>query len=727
MTRPRSPRAACFTAALLLPAVPLGAQDAPVALSLAGADKTLRIMRTATPPVIDGVLSDAAWAGAPSIEDMHQIAPLEYAEPTQRTIVYVVYDNDNLYVAARMWDSEPDQIRVRALAQGQSIRWDDNFGLYLDPFNNDRTGYNFQANPNGVRADAVFETPTDLNRDWEGIWHAEGNVDAEGWTIEMVIPFKTLNFDPQNPDWGFNVERTIARNQEDIGWVSYNQRINPAATGTLSGFTGLHQGRGIDLVPSIVTTGSKDFDTNVTNSDAEPSLDVFYNFTPSLTGVLTLNTDFSATEVDDREINLTRFSLFFPEKRDFFLQDVDIFSFGGLERNGIPFFSRRIGLSGSGQPVDLEVGAKLTGRAGRWNIGVLGVQQDSFQDIAGEDLFVGRVAANVLEESSLGMIVTDGDPRTNLDNSLVGVDFRYRNTRLPGGRTLEGEAWYQESDTQGVVGDQSAWGVRLASPNNTGLRGAVAFDRIDEQFNPALGFVNRRGIERSDLFLGYTSRPVHRWVREIGHAFSIDNFDRISGELESRSLFVEFVELETNSGDAFGLSYDREREVLLEAFEVVDNVIIPPGDYEFGLLGFELEGANERVFAPRFEYGEGEFFGGDRVEMIAGLAWRPNSRLFMDLAYEYNDIELPGGDFTTRLIAMRADIAFNVRWSWLNLIQYDNESASVGINSRLRWNPRAGQDLFIVVNHGYEATGAFRGLRSQESQVSVKYTQTFRL
>ena len=384
MTRSRFLPTTCLSATLLVAAAPLGAQEASIEASLPGGDKVLRIVHTETPPVIDGMLNDAAWEEAPFIEDMHQFRPRDHVEPSQRTRVYVLYDDDNLYVGARMWDSEPDQIRLRALAQGQSIRWDDNFGIYLDPFDNDRTGYNFQANANGVRADAVFETPTDMNRDWEGIWHAEGNVDAEGWTIEMVIPFKTLNFDPRNTDWGFNVERTITRTQEDIGWVSYNQRINPSATGTISGLTGLQQGRGLDVVPSIVTTGSKNFDTDVTDSDFEPSLDVFYNFTPSLTGVLTLNTDFSATEVDDRQINLTRFSLFFPEKRDFFLQDVDIFSFGGLESNGIPFFSRRIGLSSTGQPVDIEAGVKLTGRAGRWNIGALGVQQDAFEDVTGK-------------------------------------------------------------------------------------------------------------------------------------------------------------------------------------------------------------------------------------------------------------------------------------------------------------------------------------------------------
>lgn len=686
----------------------------------------MRILRTATPPTIDGLLNDPVWRDAPFIEDMHQFRPADHVEPTQKTTVYLLYDDDYLYVAGRMWDTNPEEIRARSLAQGQSVRWDDTLDIIIDPFNNNRTGYEFQVNPNGVRSDAVFETATRINRDWEGIWHTVSNIDSEGWTTEVAIPFKTLNFDPQNPDWGFTIERTIQRNQEDIAWVSYNRQVNPGTTGTITGFTGLQQGRGLDVVPAIVGSGSRDFETDVIDSGMEPSLDVFYNFTPSLTGVLTLNTDFSATEVDDRQINLTRFNLFFPEKRDFFLQDVDIFSFGGLRRNGIPFFSRRIGLSRSGQPVDLDVGAKLTGRAGRWNVGFLGVALDDFRDVEGSNVFVGRVAANVLEESSVGLIVTGGDPRSNRDNSLMGADFRYRNTRLPGGRTLDGEAWYQKSDTENVEGNETAWGIRLSAPNNTGLRGEIGLEMFHDDFNPALGFVNRRGIERTEASVGYTSRPTHRWLRELSHGVNYERFERIAGGVESESWYVELVELETNSGDQGGFAMEREREILLEAFEIFDGVIIPPGDYQFDLYSFEVSGANDRAIAPSFEYGKGNFFGGDRTEIGVGLNWRPNSRYFMGVEYEYNDIELAEGDFTAQIVAISADVAFDVRWSWLNLIQYDNESESVGVNSRLRWTPQAGQDLFIVLNHGFEASGAFSGLRSLESQLSVKYTHTFR-
>ena len=716
--------AACLTAMTLTIAAPLCAQE--TVSPRIGADKILAVARTNTPPVIDGVLDDAVWATAPSMDDMHQFEPVDHGEPSEPTEIWILYDSDNLYVAARMWDSEPDQIRARQMVQHGTLRWDDSIGIYLDPFNNNRTGYNFQVNPNSSREDGVFETPTRLNRDWEGIWFAEAAIDDRGWTAEFQIPFKTLNFNPENSDWGFTIERSIARHQEDIAWVSFNREVNPGTTGTITGLTGLRQGRGLDVIPTVVMSGSRSYDTRPSSSSAEPALDVFYNFTPSLSGVLTMNTDFSSTEVDDRRINLTRFSLFFPEKRDFFLQDVDIFSFGGLRRNGIPFHSRRIGLGRRGQPVDLDLGAKVTGRVGRWNVGVLDVQQDEFQGIDSTNLFVGRVSANVLEESSIGMILTNGDPRSNLDNSLLGVDFRYRNTGLPGGRTLEGEAWYQESDTQGVTGDQSAWGVRLSAPNNTGLRGQIALEHFDDQFNPALGFVNRLGIERSQLQLGYTSRPTHPWIRAVSHGAFVESYDKLSGGLESERMFAELVELETNSGDQISFNYNRWREVLVEDFEVVDGTVIPVGDYAYDGFTFEISGASERVLAPEFDYFRGEFFNGDRVEMSAGLEWRPNRRLNMGLEYEYNDIELPSGQFVTRLMALNANLAFNVRWSWLNLIQYDNESESVGINSRLRWNPRAGQDLYIVINHGFSAEHSLSRLRSEQSQYAVKYTHTFR-
>ena len=704
------------------------AQDtSPGDAAASGEVKVLRLYRTDTPPTLDGRLDDAAWSGAATMDDMHQYEPVDHGEPSEPTTVYLAYDDENLYVAVRMWDSEPDRIMARELVQNRDLRWDDSVTVYLDPFNSRRTGYRFQVNPNGSRDDAVFETPTIANVDWDGIWHAEARIDEAGWVAEFAIPFKTLNFDPHNPDWGFSIERSIARKQEEIAWVSYNRQVNPGTTGVISGLTGLQQGRGLDIAPSIVSTQSRDFEADSSGVDTEPSLDLFYNFTPSLTGALTVNTDFSATEVDDRRINLTRFSLFFPEKRDFFLRDVDIFSFGGLERNGIPFFSRRIGLSDDGRPVDIEVGAKLTGRVGRWNVGALNIRQDAYRGVEATNLFVGRAAANILEESSIGMIVTDGNPQGNLDNSLVGADFRYRNTALPSGRTLESQFWYQRSDTEGVDSDQDAWGWSIASPNSEGFAGWLGYDVFERNFNPALGFVNRENVSRGLLAAGHYKRLDHPVLRELSHFVMAIDYNRLSGGLESRSLYLRPLGLTTHAGDVFAIELTRDREVLLEPFEISDGVVIPPGDYAFDAYGIDVTGASIRAIAPRLETRTGEFFGGDIVTVSAGVGWKPSRHLSLQLDYEYNDVQLPYGDFTARLVRINADYAFNARWSWLNLLQYDNDSNSAGINSRLRWNPRAGKDLYIVLNHGFDAHRGFSGLRSTQSQLAVKYTQTFRL
>jgi len=690
--------------------------------------KVTEIVRLAAPPRLDGVLDDEVWQTAASITDMHQVFPLNHVPATEDTEILLGYDDKFLYVGARLFYSDREQITARVMAQGESIQFDDAIAIILDTFNNKRTGYQFAVNPNGVRDDGVFETPATLNRDWEGVWVAETALSSEGWTAEFAIPFRTLNFDANNTEWGFAIERKIARTQEEIAWVSYNLQVNPGSSGRITGLSGMDQGLGIDIIPSLVATESHDFQSGAGDSDIDPSLDVIYKITPSLTGALTLNTDFSATEVDDRQINLTRFSLFFPEKRDFFLQDVDIFSFGGLDRNGIPFFSRSIGLDNKNQPVDLEVGAKLTGRVGRWNIGVLGVAQDEYEGVEASNLFVGRVSANVLEESSVGLIVTDGDPRSNLDNSLVGFDFRYRNTRLPSGRTLQSEFWYQQSDTEGIDTDDEAFGVRVSSPNEVGLKGRFSYSRIEENFNPALGFVNRSNVEQIEAQAAFVRRlEGHRFLRTIEQSAFTRQFDQIGGGLQSRLIFLQPLAFETNSGNIGKVQLKREREVLIQDFEIADGIVISPGDYEFDRFSVEYKGAGQRAFAPFFEWADGDFYDGDRLKLIAGFDWRPNPRINLGLSYQYNDVELPVGDFTTRLIQVNANYSFTARWSWVNLIQYDNVTESASINSRLRWNPRAGQDLFIVLNHNFAADGAFSGLDPDKLAFSIKYTHTFRL
>ncbi len=700
--------------------------------------KSLRAVRTTEPITIDGRLDEAAWASAAIVDDVHQILPDEYSEPSQRTEFLVLYDDDALYLAARMYDDEPDQVVAKVLRQGGMSWLDDQFNIILDPFNDKRSGYRFQVNPHGVREDGLFKDADQMQWAWNGIWQAGATRDGEGWIAETRIPFKTVSFDPANDTWGLNFNRRIARNNEFAGWVSRNRIQSPAISGELTGLEGLDQGLGLDIVPSITASVQRRYSPDMTDSFIEPSLDTFYKLTPALNTSLTLNTDFSATEVDNRQVNLTRFGLFFPEQRDFFLQDADIFEFGRigqrymgspfarpLRENARPFFSRTIGLSASGQPVDLEAGGKLSGRIGRWNIGALAVRQDEFRDIAATDLFVGRMSANVLSESTVGFIVTDGDPRSNADSSLMGVDFRYRNTRLPGGRTIESELWYQQTDTGGLSGDDSAWGVALWAPNNVGVRGGVGIKEVQPNFNPALGFVNRRDIQDLTAELGYTHRPGQGFLRSVHGGATLHRVERIDGELQSEIAKLR-VNLENQTGDILDFTYQNEKEGLVRPFEIADGVVISPGNYSFDQLIVALGTGAHRRFVTNLGFGSGDFFEGKRDTVSASIEMTPIPQFRALLGYEYNDIRLPQGDFVRRLARVGLDVIFSARLSWVNLLQYDNGSEIVGVNSRLHWIPQAGRELFVVINQNMEDFDGDNAFHSNFSNLSVQYRHTFR-
>jgi hypothetical protein len=445
-----------------------------------------------------------------------------------------------------------------------------------------------------------------------------------------------------------------------------------------------------------------------------------------LTSALTINTDFSATEVDDRQVNLTRFGLFFPEKRDFFLQDADIFEFGGLEQNGRPFHSRRIGLSDDGELIDLKVGGKLTGRVGRFNIGALSVRQDELDALPADNATVARASANLLAESSLGMIVTEGNPGQTVDNSLVGVDFLYRNSRLPGGKLVEVNAWAQESDTEGSTGDQGAYGVRVAMPNNTGWRGGVGYTSLGEAFNPGLGFLNRPGVNTLYFGTQHTWRPREGFARAITSGYDADRTELVNGELQSQSVEYDLIRIESRLGDELAFDHEAEQELLDEDFEIYDGIVIPLGHYSFGMTGISLETADHRKVWGGVEYRTGDFYDGERKQIEAEISWRPSGRFGAGIGYELNDIDLPQGSFVTRLAELRTDVAFSSRLSWVTRIQYDNVSEVMGVNLRLHWIPEAGREGFFVINHSLEDFDLDNRFHSALSEASVKFSYTFR-
>lgn len=733
----------CTAAAALLPAAAALSQN-PTAET--GATKTIHIARTETPPIIDGRLDDAAWARAAVVDDMHQILPVEYGQPSETTTVYLLYDDNYLYVGARMSHEDVPMLASR-LRQGESYWGDDLFSVMLDTFNDRRNGYRFQVNSNGVRMQALFQDTTRELWEWNGIWVAEVSTDAGGWSTEFAIPFKTISFDREDATWGVNFRRDLGYPDERTGWVSYNRTQNPANFGQLVGMEDMNLGLGLDVVPSMSLDRNKVYGPGGSESESEPSLDVYYKISPSMNGSLTFNTDFSATEVDDRQVNLTRFNLFFPEKRDFFLREFDIFQFGRLGRiqggggvgstfsrpsleNGSPFFSRRIGLSASGEPVDLDYGGKISGRVGRFDIGALAIRQDQFGDIEAGDLFVGRAAANVLAESSIGLIATDGDPRSNLDNSVVGLDFRYLNTRLAGGRTLEGEAWVQHSETEGLDGDDGAWGMRLRAPNTAGWRSGFGVKELQANYNPALGFVNRNDVRDYTGEVGYTWRFGRPYLRSIFSGLDAQRFDTLDGELQSETLTWRLLELSSNRRDEYKLYRYQTKEVLTEPFTIWDDgvtqVVVPTGSYSFNETQITIEGGPLRKLFGEFTARSGDFYGGERRAVSGSVGWRPSMHFTTTLGFEVNDVELPQGDFVARLVSWRNDIVFSSTLSWVTLFQYDNVSETIGINSRIHWIPQAGREAFIVLNHGLEDLDRDNSFHSANGNLTLKLSYTFR-
>ena len=716
-------------------------------LSVTTATKSVAVGRGAA-PVIDGRLDEPAWRSAALVEDLHQIQPIEYAAPSQRTEIRLYYDDDALYIGARMLDSQPEAINANTLRQGAQFWGDDFLSVVVAPFNDKRNGYRFQLNPNGIRMEMLFYDTNGQDWNWNGIWQGAASTDDTGWTAEIAIPFKTLSFNPDNDTWGINFVRDVGRQNERSGWVSRNSSFDPSIAGEAVGFEGLQLGRGLDIVPSVTLKGNKDYDASLDEAAVEPSLDLFYKITPSLNGALTLNTDFSATEVDDRQLELTRFSLFFPEKRTFFLRDSDIFRFArvggrlgfGLTgastisqpdlENGRPYFSRRIGLSASSQPVDLDAGAKLSGRVGPWSVGALAIRQAQFEDIDPTDIFVGRITANVMEESTVGLIVTDGDPRSNLDNTLTGVDFNYSNTRLPGGRSLAGEVWYQQSDTEGVEADQSAYGIRLRAPNVIGWRGGLGVKQIEENFFPALGFVNRAGIRDHMLELGYSRRLGGRFLRTIYSAVDAQRVDLIAGGLQSQVVTWRALEVENDARDRAFLRLHATREVLTEPFVIwakdAEQVIVPPGSYAFNEPEVSASTGDARPVWGSVSYRSGDFFGGRRDRIGAGIGWRPSNHFRVTLNYDLNEVELPGGDFITRLVRARTDVIFSSTLSWLTLVQYDNVSETMGVSARVVWIPEAGREAYIVLNHNLQDLDLNNRFESRLADLAVKFNYTFR-
>lgn len=687
---------------------------------------------------LDGVLDEAAWQRAPVGTDFVQREPQTGQAATERTEVRVAYTSETLYVAINALDSEPDKIISKEMQRDQPLWRDDAVDILFDTFDDDRNAYLFETNPNGARTDALItDEGRNFNLQWDGVWDVAARTTSEGWSAELAIPFRTLRFDPAAEGWGFNVLRYIRRRAEQAFWapILLDADVKRVSQyGRLTGIKNVQQGWNLNVKPFTVGTNAAvpDPELAADGQDLDFGLDVKKGLGRRVSLDLTVNTDFAETEVDALQVNLTRFSLFFPEKREFFLENAGIFDFGprdtGLWTPSLGadppllkvFFSRRIGLSAGGEEVPIDWGGRVTGRIGGWNVGALDVQTDNVP-LPGTDLGVPRnnwasfrTTRNFGDRSSVGAIFTQRAGSEN-SNRVAGVDLDYKPTANLGFYS------YLTTSTNTGLGRDNDWaGGTAATWDGSLWDWRVGFDRIGETFDPQVGFLLRRGVHRYDGRVTYEPRPDLPRVMNLHFEYSGQVFTNLEGQVETQRHRLDLFGLRSKSADegAVYATYGFER--LFVPFEIVPGVVIPEGDHAFPGAGIRALTHSSRPVSVEGRLEAGQFYDGNRLGGQFLLRLRPTRHLRSETAWVFDDVEVSGGKFTSQVIRQRFSMAVTPRILSSFYVQYNHLADLWSVNFRFNWIYRPGSDLFVVYRQSWDRTlaGPFR----MDRRFIVKFT-----
>jgi hypothetical protein len=676
---------------------------------------------------IDGAPDEPVWQKAVPATNFLQRDPDNGEPATEKTEVRVIFDRDRLILGITCHDSEPDRLLGNQMGRDQSFEADDRFMFSIDPFFDGRTGYFFEINPSGAMGDGLISGPTgggfggfggEMEKSWDGIWLARVRRTGNGWTAEVEIPFKTVNFNPDTDTWGANFQRTVRRKNEEslwTGWLRDEGLTRMSNAGRIGGINGISQGIGLDLKPYLLgaATAAPGRNTPATTGDWDLGLDGFYNLTPAMKLNFSINTDFAETEVDERRTNLTRFPLFFEEKREFFLDGANFFEFPGGDES--PFFSRRIGLNG-GEPQPIVYGTKLIGQAGRYDVAFLQVrtsEEDLTIDavplqLRAEDFTVGRLKRRFGSQSSVGLIYTRRAARESIvdPRHTAGADVTIATPDFIGGSTLDSGAWYvhtSKPDFLNDEGERPADGPSYsygwdASVSRDPYSAEISFKEVQPAYDAAVGFTPRRNYRSWNPEVNWSPRfENHRWIRGIQLRTDAEVNTNLQNHVIDRRISATPMELEFHSGDSIEMQVFKQTENLDEDFEISEGVILPVGS-SFDWLRYQLgfDTAEHRVVSGRAEYSFGDFWNGDRRELTLDLTVRPRPGLFLHLSGEFNDVNLPQGSFATKLYRLDARTQFSPWISLSNNVQYDTESSELGWQLRFRWIQKPGDDIFFI-------------------------------
>ena len=676
-------------------------------------------IRVDQPPKIDGVLDDDVWKKAPLVEEFTQQEPREGAAASERTEVRVLYDGKTLHIGVHAFDVQPSAIVATEMRRDSDRLLDeDNFQVILDTFNDSRNGYMFVTTPLGAKLEQQISEEgegnnriglgvvnSNINKNWDGIWDVAARITDDGWTAEIAIPLTTLRFaDGAEQTWGINFMRNIRRKNEQVFWAPIPKaysltRVSQA--GSLVGLQSLNHGLDLKLKPYVVS-GVRETKTSAslqtTSFLRDVGFDMKYGVTGGMNADVTYNTDFAQVEVDEQQVNLTRFSLFFPEKRDFFLENAGQFKMGtggtftSTTVETDLFFSRRIGLSDSGTPIPIVGGARLAGKTGRHNVGILDIQTDSAFGRPGDNFLVARYGSDVLKRSRVGALFINketmgGDAHYN---RVVGAD-----ANLVLGKNLQVNSFVAKTDTPGLSGRDMAFFGRIAY-RDPAWNVWLNYLDVQDNFNDEVGFVQRRGVKTTKVYFSPTPRPGKWGIRMLEPmvviSYITDQQNRMVGRTQH---FMNGFYMQ--DGSFFNVIYQRDLDVLDVPFVVPQTkVSIPVGSYKFDEATFTYNTNPAKRFYERFSWNPMQFYDGTKQAVTAAIGVRATKSLSSELNVSRNDVKMPWGDFVSNLAILRVDYALSPRATVRSLTQYNSLTHEVTNNLRFNFIYRPGSDIYIV-------------------------------
>ncbi|HEY8549294.1 MAG TPA: DUF5916 domain-containing protein [Vicinamibacterales bacterium] len=705
---------------------------------------TLRATRITAPPEIDGLLDEEVYRTVPPVTDFVQQDPNEGQLATEPTLVWILFDESTLYISARCHDSQPSRIVANDMRRdGRNVSQNDNLSVVLDTFHDRRNGFEFLVNSIGGVWDTQITDEREANRDWNTIWTSRARRDDEGWTVEMAIPFRSLRYGGSGPqDWGINIRRNV-RWKNELSYVSpvprqYGARgiLRLSQAATLTGLEVPPQGLNLEVKPYALGTVTADrtLDPSFRHElDGNAGFDVKYVMAQRLTADFTYRTDFAQVEDDDIQVNLTRFNLFFPEKRDFFLEGQGIYAFGGSQTTSttgtevpsnvpILFFSRQIGLRGS-RVVPIDVGGRLTGRVGPYTIGVLDVKTGESAEAGAVPTNFGvvRVKRDIMRRSYVGVIATHRSPdlADASSNAAYGVD-----TSLWFSPSLNVVGYYAETRTGSHTRGRSYRG-RLEY--DTDLFGVQA-ERLSAGpgFNPEIGFMRRREFIQNFAQVRMSRRPAGGPMRKISLETALDYITDPEERLENRQARAA-VRGEMHSGDSWNVQYTRDFEWVAEPFPIVGRTI-EAGAYHFSSVRGAYTLGSQRRISGDLAAAHGSFFNGTRTDLSYRGRAEISARLSVEPTISVNWVDLPSGSFTATIVSGRGTFSFTPRMLVAALVQYSSAGNLVSTNLRYRWEYRPGSELFLIYSDGRDTSLRPSGVSGLLSRgITLKITRLLRL